>query len=51
MKEILKKIPTFVFMFLLALLYLACGYLVGYYQGYQSGQDDYADLLQQVGDN
>jgi len=30
----IKKIPTYGMMILLALIYLLCGYIVGYYQGY-----------------
>lgn len=31
----LKKIPFYIMLVLLSLIYLCCGYLVGYYQGYQ----------------
>jgi hypothetical protein len=26
---------------LLALVYIACGYVIGYHQGYKAGQEDY----------
>lgn len=39
--NLFKKIPSFVLFVLLALVYIACGYVIGYHQGYKAGQEDY----------
>jgi hypothetical protein len=45
MLEYLKKIPMFIVLSVISLLYLIIGFLVGYYFGYQSGQEDYLNYL------
>jgi hypothetical protein len=39
--NLLKKIPSVVLFVLLALVYIGCGFIVGYHQGYKAGQEDY----------
>jgi len=41
MRNLLKKIPSFVLFVLLAVVYIGCGYVIGYHQGYKNGQEDY----------
>jgi hypothetical protein len=36
-----KKIPSFILFILLALVYIGCGFVIGYHQGYKAGQEDY----------
>lgn len=37
----LKKIPSVLLFVLLAAVYIGCGFIVGYHQGYKAGQEDY----------
>lgn len=46
--EFLKKIPAFFFFIILSLVYLACGYVVGYYIGYNNGQTDYENYINEL---
>lgn len=39
--NLFKKIPSFVLFVLLAIVYIFCGYVIGYHQGYKAGQEDY----------
>lgn len=39
--SLLKKIPGFILFILLSIVYLGCGFVIGYHQGYKAGQDDY----------
>jgi hypothetical protein len=48
MRNFLKKIPSVVLFVLLAIVYLACGYVVGYHQGYKFGQKDYIEYVNKV---
>ena len=41
----LKKIPAFVVFLTSSIIYLIIGYLLGYYHGYTSGQNDYFNYL------
>lgn len=44
----LKKVPVFVMLVILSVLYMTVGYLVGYYNGYQQGIKDYVDTVEIV---
>ena len=48
MRNFLKKIPSVILFVLLAIVYLACGYVVGYHQGYKFGQKDYIEYVNKV---
>ena len=48
MTKWIKRLPLFVMILALALVYQACGYLVGYYQGYNAGQDDYLNFIESL---
>lgn len=45
MSNWVKKVPNFIIILALAVVYLAVGYLVGYFQGYQAGVDDYLEFI------
>ena len=49
--NILKKIPSVALFVLLALVYITCGYVVGYHNGYKAGQDDYIVYINKIFDN
>lgn len=51
MIKFLKKIPTALSFILLTLVYIACGYVIGYHQGYKAGQKDYIIYMNKVLDN
>jgi len=48
MIKILLRLPIFAMHLLMAFIYLVFGYLIGYYFGYQSGQQDYIDYLNKL---
>lgn len=39
--NLFKKIPSFILFVLLAVVYIGCGFVIGYHQGYKAGQEDY----------
>jgi len=39
--NLFKKIPSFFLFVLLAIVYIGCGFVIGYHQGYKAGQEDY----------
>ena len=49
--NILKKIPSVFLFVLLALVYMTCGYVIGYHTGYKAGQDDYIIYINKIFDN
>lgn len=49
--RLLKKIPSIVLFVLLAIVYITCGYIVGYHQGYKAGQEDYIIYINKVFDD
>lgn len=51
MKNIFKKIPSFVLFVVLAVVYVGCGYVVGYHQGYKAGQEDYIAYINRLFDD
>lgn len=51
MKNLFKKIPGFILMTLLAIVYLGCGFIVGYHQGYKAGQKDYISYINHLLNN
>lgn len=40
MMSFLKKIPYFIMLLILSMIYLSCGYLIGYYNGYNQAQKE-----------
>jgi len=46
--DTIKKLPFFVLLFILSIIYLACGYIAGYYIGYNQGQQDYFNFIENV---
>ena len=44
----IKKIPNALLLIGVAIIYVGCGYLIGYYQGYQAGQIDYINYINQI---
>ena len=48
MNDFIRKLPSFVLFLLLALVYLGCGYVAGYYQGYRAGQNDYMIYIENL---
>jgi len=47
----IKKIPSVLLFLLLALVYITCGYVIGYHQGYKAGQEDYIVYINKVLEN
>lgn len=48
MKNIIKKIPSVILFTLMTAIYLTCGYLFGYHQGYLAGQKDYIVYINEI---
>jgi hypothetical protein len=48
MMDFLKKMPAFFLFLILSIVYLACGYMIGYYIGYTNGQQDYENYLNEL---
>jgi hypothetical protein len=46
--KFIKKIPSIILFVLLAIVYLACGFVLGYNQGYKNGQNDYIQYINKV---
>lgn len=46
--SILKKVPGIFLFVILTIIYLFCGYIFGYHQGYKAGQIDYNNYLNEV---
>jgi hypothetical protein len=44
----LKKVPVFIMLLVLSVIYITVGYIVGYYNGYQQGIKDYVDMVEIV---
>lgn len=44
----IKKVPFFVLILILSLVYLACGYIAGYFIGYNHGQQDYFNFIENI---
>lgn len=51
MIQLYKQIPATVLYLLLAVTYIACGYVIGYHQGYKSGQKDYIIYMNNILEN
>jgi len=51
MMKFIKKIPSVLLFTMLAIVYIACGYVIGYHQGYKSGQEDYIIYINKVLEN
>lgn len=51
MMRFIKKIPSALLFMLLALVYITCGYVIGYHQGYKAGQEDYIVYINKVLEN
>jgi hypothetical protein len=48
MIQLLKKLPFFFMFLLMSFIYLMCGYIAGYYYGYNQGQQDYYELVEKM---
>jgi hypothetical protein len=46
--NLFKKIPKVILFGVISCVYLACGYMVGYHQGYKDGQEDYIVYINQI---
>jgi hypothetical protein len=46
--NLIKNIPFFIMLVLLSIIYLACGYIAGYYYGYNQGQQDYFKFIENL---
>lgn len=44
--DVIRKLPFYVLLFVLSVIYLACGFIAGYYLGYSQGQQDYFDFIE-----
>lgn len=44
----LRKLPSFVMLLIMGILYIAVGYIIGYYNGYEQGIKDYVDTVEIV---
>lgn len=40
-KKTIDSIPSFVLFLILSIVYFGCGYMIGHYQGYKLGQENY----------
>lgn len=45
MMRFIRKLPFYGMMLLLSLIYLLCGYIVGYYQGYEAAFKQKIEIL------
>lgn len=48
--NILKKFTSIFLFLILAIVYMICGYLIGFNQGYQAGQEDYLIYINKIFD-
>ena len=48
MINFIKKIPSILLLVLLTVIYLTCGFVIGYHQGYKAGQEDYIMYINKV---
>lgn len=46
--KILKKIPSFILLLILTVIYLGAGFLIGYHEGYKAGQSDYMEYINKI---
>lgn len=46
--KIKERIPSYMLFLLLAIVYLGCGFLVGYHTGYNTGQKDYIMYIEKL---
>lgn len=51
MMKFIKKIPAAFLFMMLAFVYITCGYVIGFHQGYKSGQEDYIIYINKVLEN
>lgn len=47
----IKKIPSILLLVVLTIVYLVCGFVIGYHQGYKNGQEDYIVYINNVIEN
>ena len=41
----MKKLLSFILFIVITGIYLVCGYIIGYHQGYKNGQTDYVEYI------
>lgn len=46
--KIKEQIPSYMLFLLLSIVYLGCGFLVGYHTGYSMGQKDYIMYIEKL---
>jgi hypothetical protein len=51
MMRFIKKIPSVLLFVLLAVVYITCGFVIGYHQGYREGQEDYIIYINNILEN
>ena len=49
--KFIKQIPFVMLLIVLTLSYILCGYIIGYHQGYRTGQRDYVGYLNRILEN
>lgn len=48
LKKVKENFPSYMLFLFLAVIYLGCGFLVGYHTGYQTGQKDYIMYIEKL---
>jgi hypothetical protein len=48
MINFIKELPSYILLLILTVIYVGCGFVIGYYYGYTDGQTDYVKHLNQL---